>query len=141
MTMVELNTATRAPGAPRLDAVPSISQRTIGQGVADVADAAKEVAAAQMDIWSLKGQRLGAIIGFGIVGMVLTIALVIYGFGLLDRALALALAGTTLPNWASPLIRGALYFGVPVAGMVACWHSLVGWGSAEDTENNASKGE
>ncbi len=92
----------------------------------------REAADAQAAIWSLKGARLAALIGFGLVGAVLLLALTMYGFSLLDGVLDYALSTLDMPGWYSPLVRGAVYFGLPVIGMAICWHVMVGYGTPEE---------
>ncbi|HYF49107.1 MAG TPA: hypothetical protein VEJ63_06865 [Planctomycetota bacterium] len=135
--MVEANTAMRTAPEGRVETAgtSAVSERTISQGVRQVADSVMEVASAQLEIWKLQGTRLAALAGFGVLGLILFSALLMYGFTLLDSSFALALARTDLPDWASPLIRGGIYFGVPMMILLACWHTMVGWGSASEDEN------
>jgi len=140
--MVEANTTMRTSetGVARVAPVnvPAVSQRTISQGINQVASSLKDLAAAQLDIWKLQGARLAALAGFGILGLVLFSALLMYGFTLLDASFAIALAHTTLPDWASPLIRGGIYFGLPVIALLVCWHTMVGWGPADEDANKTA---
>ena len=144
--MVEANTALRtasetsaarvAPGTP--SATAATSPRTVSEGVSQVADSMKELAVAQLEIWKLQGTRLAALAGFGVLGLILFSALLMYGFTLLDASFATALANTNLPDWASPLIRGGIYFGLPVIALLVGWHTMVGWGPADEDANKTA---
>jgi hypothetical protein len=141
--MVEANTAvsgTRSGSATTGSAAPtgSATTRRITDGVGRVVDSSKELVEAQAGIWSMKTVRIAAMAGFGIVGLILTVALVMYGFTLLDAALAMGLARLDMPAWFSPLVRGALYFGVPVIAMLICWHTMVGFGDPAEVEEEVN---
>ena len=107
------------------------SVRTFSAGVRQIAGHARAAAEAQMTIWSMKATRLVALAAFAVFGGVLWLALTMYGFTLLDAALAAWLSHFDLPAWCSPLIRGGAYFLAPILLALAGWHILVGYGRSE----------
>jgi hypothetical protein len=123
-------TTTREPGA-----------RTLSGGVKELVDSARELGAAQWAIWSLKATRIAVAAGIGLVSMVLLVLLMAYGFTLLDAALDWQLSQLGIAPWFSPLVRGAVYFGVPLLGLVVAWHTLVGYGTAEKERREGAKGQ
>lgn len=137
--MAEATTSPRRVPVTTGTATPAATGKTITQGLSSVTDSVFEMASAQCEIWSMKSMRLAALAAFGVVGGILMIALVMYGFTLLDASLALGLANTTLPAWASPLIRGGIYCGIPLIGMLVAWHAFVGWGNPEKDEAEAKR--
>jgi hypothetical protein len=138
--MVQATTAVSGTSAKCAEAALSgeSTTRRITDGMGRVVDSAKELADAQVGIWSMKATRMAVMAGFGVLGLILTVALVMYGFTLLDAALATALATLDMPLWFSPLVRGAVYFGLPLIAMLLCWHTMVGFGNPADAEAEAN---
>ncbi|HYG76546.1 MAG TPA: phage holin family protein [Planctomycetota bacterium] len=98
--------------------------------LADLWGNALEAASAQFSIWGMKAGRAVTAAAIGMMLGIAALALLVYGFVLLDSCIAYALENPERP-WLSPLIRGAVYFGLPALGLIMAWHKGVGYGTAE----------
>jgi hypothetical protein len=98
--------------------------------VNEITSGASEYMDAQLTIWGMKAGRFAVMGVFGLVGLAAMSALAVYGFILLNALVDWALQQTGIP-WLSPLVRGALYFGVPMAILFMVWHTSVGYGSSD----------
>jgi len=112
-------------------AAPEISTGPLGEEVTAVWRNALEAADAQAGIVTLKTTRMVALAFFGLLGSLAMAALLVYGFALLDWCFARALSQPGMPDWLAPLVRGALYFGLPMIGLLVAWHKMVGYGKSE----------
>ncbi len=88
-------------------------------------DGAIDAVGAELAIVALKAGRIAALTFLGIAAAAAGAALGVYGFILLDHCLASALSPPNFPVWLSPLVRGALYFGVALTGIFAVWGTTV----------------
>jgi hypothetical protein len=80
---------------------------------------------AQIKIWELKILRM-IVIGAVLLPLFLAaVALLVYGFVLLDRSVAYALSDPQYPIWLSSAARGALYMGIPLIAVIKVWISHV----------------
>jgi hypothetical protein len=86
---------------------------------------------AQVNIWTMKLSRAIFVAALAIPALGAMLALMIYGFVLLNQAFALALETGDMPPWYSPLIRGVIYFGIPSFTMAVVW-----WNSAGGTAHS-----
>lgn len=90
---------------------------------------AKDLAGTEGRIVAMKATRFAVIGVFGMVALPVFVALVIYGFTLLDAAARIGLERTGI-DWLAPLVRGSIYCGVPIILFLVTWHLMVGWGTA-----------
>jgi hypothetical protein len=99
---------------------------------------AVQVAEAQSAIWGMKAGRAAVMGVFGMAALGMLTALMICGFVLLDDALDYALTRPDMP-WFSPVIRGGVYFLIPLIAFLTVWHIGVGWGDAEKEETHSPR--
>ena len=104
----------------------------------DAWSGAMQVADAQMTIWGMKAGRAAVMGAFGLMALGILIALMISGFVLLDDALDYALTRPDMP-WLSPVVRGGVYFLIPLIAFLVVWHMAVGWGRAEEEETHSPR--
>lgn len=146
--MVDINTEVRTPGVTTgasTRATPARACATAPTKTELTADAALiwqsmlDVAGAQLEIWGLKIGKASTLACLGMTAMAALLGLGVYGFILLDRAFGIGLANTDMPAWFSPLVRGALYFGLPLGLLALGWHTMVGYGTAEKDHATSAK--
>ncbi len=89
---------------------------------------------AQVSIWSMKFLRVLILAALAVPLGLAGVALVIYGFTLLDRCLDIVLSAPGYAPWLSSLVRGGLYFGVPFTGLLITLFVAVGGPSESDDE-------
>jgi hypothetical protein len=118
----EMPKALPAPSIPRMIAA-HLSEAWSNMAV---------VADAQINIWTMKVVLALVLGALALPLLAACVALLVYGFILLDGAFAYALS-VNLPPWASPLIRGGIYFGIPMIALGFAVYSLVGTSDANDT--------
>lgn len=97
-----------------------------GETLSDSLQQLRIAADAQINIWTMKIGRtiFVAVLAIPMLGAFL--ALMVYGFVLLNQAFALALEVSDMPPWYSPLIRGAIYFGIPAIALAFIWWNTAG---------------
>jgi hypothetical protein len=64
----------------------------------------------------------------------------VYGFVLLDRAFDFALQWPNFPHWFSPVVRGGIYFGIPMIGLAILLFITVGTSTATPREEASKEG-
>jgi hypothetical protein len=111
------------------------SMERIGGALSESWDHLRIATDAQINIWSMKVSRAVFMAILAVPALGVFLALMIYGFILLNQAFALALEAADMPPWYSPLVRGAIYFGVPAVGLAIVW-----WNSAGGTAHKHASG-
>jgi|GEM_PF-2928136 len=131
MRNAELN-----PSAPAF-AVKSTDEKpfNLKPQLMEIWSGAKDLAGAEGRIVAMKATRFAVIGVFGMVALPVFVALVIYGFTLLDAAARIALERTGI-DWLAPLVRGSIYCGVPMILFLVTWHLMVGWGTSPKEKRN-----
>jgi hypothetical protein len=104
----------------------------------DAWSGAMQAAEAQTAIWGMKAGRAAVMGVFGLAALGILTALMVCGFVLLDDAIDYALTRPDMP-WLSPVVRGGVYFLIPLIAFVTVWHMAVGWGSAENEETHSPR--
>ncbi|HEY3322290.1 MAG TPA: hypothetical protein VGP72_17640 [Planctomycetota bacterium] len=115
-------------------------QHELGTAATNIYSGALEALNAQVSIALMKVTRAAVLAGVGLVGLLALAALAVYGFILLDAVIAYAIDLSGLP-WLSPLIRGFLYFGIPMITVFVVWHTQIGYGGADEPSQAHSSAE
>lgn len=90
------------------------------------------ISGAQLSIWKMMVIRMAVAAVLGIPMLLGMFILLFYGFVLLDRAFGIALDLLNVAPWMSPLVRGGLYFLIPLMLFWTVWGKAV---SCDTTEN------
>lgn len=112
-------------------------KRELAPRWAEFWEGAVEAAGAEMSIVAMKAARVAVTAVAGMAACVAVFALFIYGFVLLDRCLDYALSGPGWPAWFSPLLRGGVYFGIPLIGFLVLRSELGGGKDDEEIRSEA----
>ena len=108
--------------------------RNISDNVADGWANVLTMVDAQVTIWSMKFLRVLILAVLAVPLGIAGVALVIYGFTLLDRTLDIVLSAPGYAPWLSTLVRGGMYFGIPFTGLLITLFVAVGGASESDDQ-------
>lgn len=78
---------------------------------------------AQLSIWKIKLLQGFVMLILLLPLVVFATALLVYGFYLLDKSIDILLVSTQMATWFSPMVRGAVYFGIPGCILMRLWLS------------------
>jgi len=119
---------TAIPVKPSAASLPEIKSNLnqAGDAFSDSLKQLRIAADAQVNIWTMKVSRAIFVTALGIPMLGAFLALMVFGFVLLNQAFALSLETTDMPPWYSPLIRGAIYFGIPAIALAIVWWNSAG---------------
>lgn len=123
------------PNAAPKSTVPEMF-RLVTDHAADAWSNMAVVVDSQINIWTMKLTRMLLLVALAIPLFTALIALMVYGFVLLNQAFAIYLEWPDYPHWFSPLVRGAIYFGIPFIGALVTWFTMIGLGTSSATASN-----
>ena len=134
---------TETPAVPPVTAADANSTgwaRQIADNASEAWSNMAMAADAQINIWSMKLVRMLVLAALGIPMLIAAVALIVYGFVLLDRAFDIALQWPDFPHWVSPVVRGGIYFGLPMIALAVVWFTTIGTSSSTPRAEASKEG-